>query len=242
MVRAERLILDVKDGTAQRRLIDDVSFELSVGEAALLFGESGAGKSTLLSILACLRRPTSGQVVANGEPVSRFVAEHRDRWRRSVGYMHQRLHLFEELDALENVLIPALPLRAGVREYQARARSLLESLDVAASSGTPVGRMSGGERQRIAVARALLVRPPILLLDEPTAHQDDARCERILAAIDEARHRGAAVMIAAHDPRVQAWPGIAKVLRIENGRLIAAGSAANLRDWVPERHAHDSGT
>lgn len=242
MVRAERLILDVKDGTAQRRLIDDVSFELSVGEATLLFGESGAGKSTLLSILACLRRPTSGQVVADGEPVSRFVAEHRDRWRRRVGYLHQRLHLFEELDAIENVLIPALPLRAGVREYQARARSLLESLDVAASSGTPVGRRSGGERQRIAVARALLARAPLLLLDEPTAHQDDARCERVLAAIDEARSQGAAVLIAAHDPRVQAWPGITAVLRIAKGRLIADGCAADRADGVPERHAHDAGT
>jgi putative ABC transport system ATP-binding protein len=230
IVRAEGLILDVNDGTTPRRLIDNVSFELLAGTATLLFGESGSGKSTILSILACLRRPTGGQVVADDQPVSRFIAEHRDRWRSQVGYMHQRLHLFEELSAIENVIVPALPLRGAIGTFEPLAHSLLASLDVPSRSATPVGRMSGGERQRIAVARALLVRPSLLLLDEPTAHQDDARCGLILTAIDQVRSQGTTVMIASHDPRVQAWSGISAVFSLANGRLIAGCSAEQLGD------------
>lgn len=227
ILQASELVFEVNDGARLRRLVDGASFQLDPATITLLSGDSGAGKSTLLSLLACLRRPTTGEVLVDGEPVSRFVAEHRDAFRSRIGLVPQRLHLFEELSAIENVLMPVVPRARGMAAHQAAAAALIEALDVP-SSRVPVGRMSGGERQRVAIARALVTRPSLLLLDEPTAHQDDARCAIVLEAIGRARKEGATVLIAAHDARVRSWDEIDQVLALTAGRLSPTGDSRNV--------------
>ncbi|MBI5548074.1 MAG: ATP-binding cassette domain-containing protein [Deltaproteobacteria bacterium] len=212
-----RVELD-SSGSAPAVVIEGASLTCRAGETVLLLGPSGAGKSTLLSVMAGLRRPTSGQVNVDGKPVSRFTAHHRDLYRRRVGFLPQRLHLFEELTGLENALLPLLP-RAFGPEAIARIQQLMGELEVPADRA--VRSLSGGEQQRAALVRALSTSPELLLLDEPTAHQDEARAAVICEVIERERARGAAVVVAAHDPRLTSRLAGSRRYTLTAGRLLA---------------------
>jgi len=200
----------------EAELIRGVSLSCAAGELVLLQGPSGSGKSTLLSVMAGLRRPTAGQVTVDGMPVSRFTAHHRDLYRRRVGFLPQRLHLFEDLSALENALVPTLP-RGGDPEVLLKARELLVRLELAPVGDRPVRTLSGGEQQRAALVRALAGGFEVLLLDEPTAHQDEPRVALIAALLEAERARGAAVVVAGHDPRLATRLGLARRYSLSAG-------------------------
>lgn len=182
-----------------RTILHPLSFEAMSGTVTLLQGPSGAGKSTLMSILACVLRPTEGQVLFRGEPVSRYTAAHRDRFRRRVGLVAQRLHLFETMTAVENVLLPGVPRSTPLTPD--RAWALLKRFEVPGDQH--VRSLSGGEQQRVAIARALALEPELLILDEPTAHQDSSRLDIIASALRDCIARGATIIVAAHDPRLE---------------------------------------
>jgi len=201
--------------------IDDACLSCAARELVVIEGPSGSGKSTLLSLMAGLRRPTSGQVLAEGQPVSRFTAHHRDLFRRRVGFLPQRLHLFEDLSALENVLLPLLP-RTTSEPIIERAQALLEELEVPPDRAALA--LSGGEQQRAALARALITSPDFLLLDEPTAHQDLARVDLVAKRLEGERKRGAAVLVAAHDPRLSGLLTVARRYALISGRLTEASA------------------
>jgi len=172
------------DGRDRRVVIDAASLEIDAGEWIVLRGPSGSGKTTLLSIIGAMSRPTSGEVFFAGEPTSRLRDAHRAELRRTtVGFVFQDLQLIEDLNAEENVLLPFIPV--GVKtQHRARATALLERFGVASLAHTRAKQLSGGERQRVAIARALLGSPKLLLLDEPTAHLDDARAAQLLDDIE----------------------------------------------------------
>ncbi|HRX50559.1 MAG TPA: ATP-binding cassette domain-containing protein [Candidatus Krumholzibacteria bacterium] len=183
------------------RLPDTV---FAAGTLTLLTGPTGSGKTTLLHLLAGLLRPTAGEILADGEAVSRWTAAHRDRWRRGVGLLLQHAPLLEDRRADENVLAPLVPLTGPTAPKLAAVAAALAAVDSVDLAARPVRELSGGERQRVALARALAPSPAVLLLDEPTAHQDDARIPALLAAARAARDRGAVVVVASHDPRAMA--------------------------------------
>ena len=184
-------------------LLRSVDAAFGRGRAALISGAMGAGKSTLLHILASILRPTGGEVVVDGKPVSRWTAAHRDRWRRNVGIVFQSTHLWPELTPLENVILPLIPRGLPLAAVRAMGMESMEMFEVFHLAGRKVRDLSGGERQRLALARAWVARPPLVLADEPTAHQDDRGVERIVHWIGTAAGRGTAVIVASHDPRLQ---------------------------------------
>lgn len=207
-------------------VLNSIDLSFGAGAIALLSGPTGAGKSTLLHLLGGLLRPTEGEIRADGEPISRWTAEHRDRWRRRVGILFQGAELIEDLTAAENVLMPLVPRPGSLAAKGDAVQRTLASLGDASLAGRPVMELSGGERQRIALARALVTEPAILLLDEPTAHQDDARAGEILNVITSARTRGALVVMASHDPRVTE-SGLADIIhQLEDGRLLRPPDAS----------------
>lgn len=183
-------------------VLDLPDLELTSPGLQLLTGPTGTGKSTLLHLLAGLMRPTSGEILIDGEAVSRWTAAHRDRWRRRTGLVFQEAEFFEDLSAVENIVAPLIPRPGSLGDKLAAAHDLLDDLGDADLAERRVHALSGGERQRIGLARALVTRPELLLLDEPTSHQDDAHVGRILDLADAARARGALVVLATHDPRV----------------------------------------
>jgi putative ABC transport system ATP-binding protein len=214
-LRCEGLVLT----RGQRRVLDGVDASFLPGEVTLIAGPTGSGKSTLLHLLGGLLRPTEGTVFAGDEPVSRWTAGHRDRWRRDVGIALQDPHLLPGLSALENVILPLVPRGATLAELRAAGRGALEAVGAGDLAGSGSGALSGGERQRVGLARALVSRPGYVLVDEPTAHQDPGGVALVVAALEAARARGAVVVASAHDPRLLEAGLGGSLLRLTDGRL-----------------------
>jgi ABC-type lipoprotein export system ATPase subunit len=175
-------------------VLQEVSLEAEPGMLVALTGHSGSGKSTLCHLVAGLERPSSGTVTIDGRP----TADVTD-WSR-ISVVPQRLGLLEQLTALENL---ALPVLAGGRPVDPDAANrLLDSLGVGVLAHRLVGHGSIGEQQRISVARALVLGAALIVLDEPTAHQDDENAGRVIDAIATAIDAGALIVTSTHDPRL----------------------------------------
>lgn len=207
------------------QLLARVEAAFPPGAVSLITGATGSGKSTLLHLLAMLLRPTAGEIWADGQPISRWPAGHRDRWRRQTGIVFQHLALPPDLSVAENLILPMLPGNLGWSVMQSRIQAQLTALDLAELAGTPAGRLSGGQRQRTAIARAMVTRPRFLLADEPTAFQDDAHAELILARVAEAADAGAVVVVCSHDPRVRRFGGVERHFRLAAARLSVVSPA-----------------
>ena len=203
----------------QPPILDAVNARFGESSPALITGPMGAGKSTLLHILAGLLRPTKGEVLAGGRPVSRWTSAHRDLWRRSVGIAFQTSSLWPELTVLENVILPMVPRGKSLPAIRALGLEALKALGVSDLAGRSARVLSGGERQRVAVARALVSRPAFLFVDEPTAHQDDEGVRRVLGAISSATAWSAIVVVASHDPRVADAGLFSDLWHLTAGRL-----------------------
>ncbi len=215
----------VWDGQTRRTIVDDVTFDIERGEWVVLRGASGSGKTTLLAMLGAMLRPTSGEILLDGEPTSRLRDAHRAEVRRTtVGFVFQDLQLIEDLDVMGNVLLPFVPVGV-TREHHARAEKLLARFEMTALANVKARKLSGGERQRVAIARALLGDPKLVLLDEPTAHLDDAHAAKLLEEIASIARDGRAVVTATHDARVTSAPGVTRVIEVHDGRASAARAA-----------------
>lgn len=185
-------------------VLDTVTAHFDTGRATLITGPTGAGKSTLLHLLGCILRPTSGEVRADGQPVSRWTVTGRDVWRQQVGIVFQHLHLMLDLPVQDNVLLPCIPRSQEWGDVMPRLESLLFQLDLASLKSTRVHHLSGGQRQRVALARALVDNPRFILLDEPTAFQDDGNTERIIDLCAALVDAGACLVVCSHDARLSA--------------------------------------
>ncbi len=185
-------------GAPPNPVLASIDVHFAAGEVAWVSGATGAGKSTLLHLLAGLRRPSEGEILADDQPVSRWLAAHRDRWRRRLGIIFQQNHLIAGLSVLENVMLPLVPRSTDLGALRSRALEMLKAVDLEDVAGRPPAELSGGERQRAAAARALVAGPRFLLADEPFAHQDDAHARALLDLLCARARQGATVIIAAH--------------------------------------------
>lgn len=177
---------------------------LGAGEAGLILGPSGSGKTTLLLAIAGLVRTFAGRVEVDEMAVASLSVSARDRWRgRSVGFVFQDIHLIAGLSVLDNLLLA--PYAAGLRQDRARALALLETLGLADKAHRPAQTLSRGQAQRAAIARAMLLKPSLILADEPTASLDDLACETVCnLLLSAAAETGAALLISTHDQRLKA--------------------------------------
>ena len=188
--------------------------EVPQGGALLLQGASGAGKSTWLGLLAGLLTPDSGHAIVDGQDVAVLRGADRDRWRgRTIGLLPQKLHLSDALNVERNLALAYFA--AGVPEDREAIRAALEALGVAALAHRRPSQLSGGQAQRVALARAVLLRPRVLLADEPTASLDDAAAHAAVALLRQAAARtGATLVVATHDARAREALADAQVLHL----------------------------
>ena len=200
-------------------VLEAIHADFPFNQIAWISGPTGAGKSTLLHLLAGLLRPHQGEILADGEPVSRWLAAHRDRWRRQVGIVFQQSHLIADLTVMENVMLPLIPRAKGLRALRRQSRQILEQVGLTDCAGRRAAELSGGERQRTAAARALVVAPRFLLADEPFAHQDAAHARRLHNLFRAAAQRGAAVIITAHRATLADSGAIDRHWALQSGRL-----------------------
>lgn len=201
-----------------------VSLDVRIGEIVAITGESGTGKSTLLHILGALDRPTSGSVRYEGEDIFAMGDEELAGFRnRSVGFVFQFHHLLPEFTALENVAMPALIGGSSLASAAPRAGSLLDLLGLAARQEHRPSQLSGGEQQRVAVARALMNEPRLVLMDEPTGNLDTRTAEALHDEIVRlCRQRGQTFVIVTHNPSLAARAD--RVLDLHDGQLTEAAS------------------
>jgi putative ABC transport system ATP-binding protein len=215
-----------REGEALRAVLTDVQLALYPGEFVVLLGRSGSGKSTLLNLLSGIDLASSGQVLVEGRDLATLSEQQRTLLRRErIGFIFQAFNLLPTLTVGENV---RLPLELNRRERvgaEARARGLLERVGLGAREDSFPDRLSGGEQQRVAVARALAHAPPLLLADEPTGNLDEDTGRRVLDLLEElTRQDGACALVVTHDPGLVSRAD--RVLMLEHGRLVERSRAA----------------
>jgi putative ABC transport system ATP-binding protein len=197
---------------------DDISFSVEPGAFVALTGASGSGKSTLLHMIGALERPDAGVIMAGGTEVTALRGAAQADYRRTVGFVFQRYNLLPGLTALDNVIAPVLPYRTGWDKRE-RARELLAAVGLSGRERSLPSRMSGGEQQRIAIARALINTPTLLLADEPTGNLDSAHAGEILDLLTRLRaEHQVTILLASHDPQVAARSE--RLIRLRDGAII----------------------
>lgn len=214
----ENVTVSYGKGESRCHALSQLSIAFEPACLTLVKGHSGSGKTTLLSLLGCLLRPDLGEVYIDNKPVARIAESARTKVRRSsIGFVFQAFRLFHSLHALDNVAIAGE--LAGLR-YRSRARELLEKLGLGAKLTLRPNELSGGEKQKVAIARALLRNPPIVLADEPTASLDSkagAQISGVLRDLADVEHR--AVVVVSHDPR---WESLAhRTVNLADGRIVS---------------------
>lgn len=225
--------------TAGVTALDGVALDVRRGEVTLVVGPSGGGKTTALLVMGLLLRPTAGTVTIAGQAM--HDAPERDRTRvrlLRLGFVFQHFNLLKALTAIENVAVPARA--AGVRKSHAtqRAIRLLADLGLEKRMEHKPSDLSGGEQQRVAVARALSLGPDVVLADEPTANLDSTAGQRVVERFAEAaRAQNCAVVIVTHDTRLE--PIADRVLQLEDGRLVDDRGPAIARGLVTARAESD---
>ncbi|HKX91204.1 MAG TPA: ABC transporter ATP-binding protein [Sphingomicrobium sp.] len=208
-----------RQGETIIEVLRGADLQVAPGEIVALLGPSGSGKSTLLQAVGLLEGGFQGSIRLQGQEVARLDDEGRTGLRRDLlGFVYQFHHLLPEFNALENVMIPQLVRGADVAAARGRAEQLLGALGLAQRFDHRPAKLSGGEQQRVAVARALANRPPLILADEPTGNLDEHTADAVLAEfLGLVRGEGSAALVATHNERLAAK--MDRVLRLHEGRL-----------------------
>ncbi len=238
MIEANEIRMALGEGAGRVEALKGINLSLAGGELTLLMGPSGSGKTTLLSVLGCMLSPTSGSVNIRSRAITGLDAEELAQVRReNIGFVFQSYHLFPTLTAAENVRL-SLDVR-GDRSPQARgkANQALATVGLAHKADSFPRALSGGEQQRVAVARAIVGDPSVILADEPTAALDSENGQAVMTVLAElAKDPSRAMFIVTHDPRIM--PFADRILRIEDGRIVDdQRGGANVRALRPLKYA-----
>jgi putative ABC transport system ATP-binding protein len=196
-----------------------VSLVISEGEFVAIMGPSGSGKTTLLGILGCLDRPTSGSYELVDREVATLSEAQRARVRRDrIGFVFQAYNLLPRATAYKNVELPLVYGRVPASERRERVLAALAEVGLSDRARHKPSQLSGGEQQRVAIARALVVRPSVLLADEPTGNLDSASAEEVLAVLGRAHERGATIVMVTHSDEVAR--NASRIVRLSDGRIV----------------------
>ncbi len=202
--------------------LHDINLEVAAGQLVVLQGVSGSGKTTLLSILGALIKPTSGEVIVDGRRVAKLPDLHASRFRaHNLGFVFQHFNLFETLDVARNVGVPLIPQGLGQGEVDRRVAAAMELAGIEHKARQRVADLSGGEKQRCAIARALVTQPRVVLCDEPTANLDRENTLRFIAILRRLKERQTTVVVATHDPAFADLDIVDQVVAMRDGRIVA---------------------
>ena len=223
VTKIENVSRNYKIGKVETRALRGVSLTIESGEFTALVGPSGSGKTTLLQLIGCLDQPTSGQVFVSGKDVSRLNRNQRADMRRgTIGFVFQFFALIPTLTAYENIEMPLLLNGRGASERRERVMHLLEMVGLADRAHHRPDQLSGGEQQRVAVARALAPEPTLILADEPTANLDTANGQQVMETMLRLNQEtGVTFVFATHDPRVIKYAR--RVITLRDGLIVENG-------------------
>ncbi len=199
----------------------DINMHVSEGELVVLQGVSGSGKSTLLSIIGALNKPSSGEAVVDGMAVAKLPDLHASAFRSStIGFIFQAYNLFEELNVHDNVALPLIPLGLSQKLIEENTRRAMKLANIEHKAYQRSSDLSGGEKQRCAIARALVADAKIILCDEPTANLDRENTLIFTAILKDLKDMGKTIVNATHDPIFESLDFVDRILHIDQGRLV----------------------
>lgn len=201
MIQIENLYRTFHHAGNEVLVLKDINLNIHQGECVVLKGVSGSGKTTLLSLIAGLDKPSSGKVLIDGEPISKlpdlFASELR---AKKIGMIFQHFNLLEHLTVRENVIIPLIPSGLRMKEIYEKVDEALKLANISHKKEVLASRLSGGEKQRTAIARALVANPNIILCDEPTANLDRGNSLLFIDILKDLNRMGKTIVISTHDP------------------------------------------
>src|ERR1700690_965858 len=220
-IQVSKLTKTIQTATHRVDILRGIDFDVQLGEFVAIMGPSGSGKSTLLGLLAGLDTPTSGKIILDGEDITGLNEDRMALLRgRKVGFVFQSYHLLPTLTAEENVLLPYELTGGNGMDGPKRARELLESVGLFDRRRHYPVQLSGGEQQRVALARAFMVRPPILLADEPTGNLDTQNGQHVLELLISLNQReGTTLVLVTHDPALSSRAS-GRIMR-RDGRIVS---------------------
>ncbi len=200
--------------------LHECSLHLAEGSLSLITGANGSGKSTLLALMGSIIRPTGGRIYCNGQEISGLSEPFRSRFRQqNFGFHFQDETLLDGLTVMENITLASLPALTSIRGNRHQVESLLERLRLGADSGVRVEQLSGGQRQKVCLARALINDPPIILADEPTNHLDQQAAAEIRQLLCGLNEHGKTVVIVSHDPLFTREYDFDSQITLDQGRV-----------------------
>ena len=201
-------------------VLKNVSFHLRRGEIAFLTGHSGAGKSTILKLIGLMERTTRGQIILDGQNFNAVKDRHVPYIRRKMGFIYQDYKLLQDRTVFDNVALPLVIAGFGHQEIARRVRAALDKVGLLGKEKKfPLG-LSGGEQQRVGIARAVVNKPPLIIADEPTGNLDPELSAEIMFLFEQFQHVGVTVLIASHDISLIEQMNH-RVLRLDHGQLVA---------------------
>lgn len=221
MIQIEDLHKTFHHGSNQVDVLKEINLTIKKGECVILKGVSGSGKTTLLSLIAGLDKPTAGKVLIEGEPISKlpdlFASELR---AKKIGMIFQHFNLFEHLSVSENVMLPLIPSGLNMKEIHSKVDNVLKLANIMHKQDIIASRLSGGEKQRTAIARALVGDPDIILCDEPTANLDRDNSLAFIEMLGTLHRLGKTIVIATHDPLFESLSFDSTIVPMADGKII----------------------
>lgn len=233
MIELRNVEKTVRSGDEQLTILHSLSLQIPDGQFVSIVGASGSGKSTLLGLIAGLDAPSSGEILIDGEDITKMNEDRLAGLRsEKIGFVFQSFHLIPSLTAYENVLVPMEI--AGFRDAKRRAQDLLGSVELTNRAHHYPSQLSGGEQQRIAIARAFANNPKILLADEPTGNLDSKNGRMVFELLSNLhRTNNATLVLVTHDEDLAAQSQ--RIIRLKDGRVVADDASQSLNDFDTER-------
>ncbi|SFV57215.1 ABC-type antimicrobial peptide transport system, ATPase component [hydrothermal vent metagenome] len=220
MIELKNITKRYKTATATVEAIKDISLHIKEGELVVLKGRSGSGKSTILSLIAALAKPTSGEVVVDGEHISKLSDDFASAFRlQNIGFIFQRYNLFVQMSVFENIITPLIPLGLPKEEVEARVKKVSKEFSIEEKLEQKVRYLSGGEQQRVAISRALINHPKIILADEPTANLDAKLSMEFIEHLKMLKDKKRTIVVATHDPLFFDLDFVDRIIELNGGIL-----------------------
>ena len=200
--------------------LKDINIEIKTSSCVILKGVSGSGKSTLLSIIGTLLKPTSGDIKIDDESIAKLPDLHASNFRaKKLGFIFQSYNLFSELSVKDNISIPLIPLGYSQKQIDDMSKTALKLANIEHKENELVYNLSGGEKQRCAIARALVNNPDIILCDEPTANLDHDNSMKFIESLREFKKLNKTIIVATHDPIFEELDFVDEIINIKNGMI-----------------------
>ena len=218
-ITAEKLIKTYGRGEATVTAVSDISFQIESGEFIGVMGESGAGKSTLLSIMGAMNAPTSGRFAVDDIDIYSLGQEQQADFRREfLGFIFQSFHLVPYLTVFENVMLPLTIVKKGKSEKRTMVEDALSQVRLLDKADRLPNQISGGEKERVAIARAIVNKPPVVLADEPTGNLDTKTTAEIMELLQNLNTEGMTIIMVTHSPDCARYAR--RIMQVSDGRLV----------------------